>query len=60
MIQTKEKAVIDKQVTEELQRFGITFGGQGSGFGAILDKIYDALSAQIADAATQIGASFQQ
>ncbi|WP_193188972.1 hypothetical protein [Nisaea sediminum] len=35
-------------------RFGITPGEEGSGYGLILDKVYDALIAEITDAATKV------
>ncbi len=44
----------DRKLQEELKRFDIKPGEEGSGYGSILDRIYDALAAEVTEIATRI------
>jgi hypothetical protein len=44
----------NQKLQDELKRFGIKPGQEGPGYGKILDQIYDALSVELAEAATKI------
>ncbi len=46
-----------KNLTKELERFGVTRDEEASGYGKVLDRIYDALSAQLSEASAKIGAA---
>lgn len=54
LIKAHKSTDIGTRVTEELQRFGIAPGEEATGFGPILDRIYEALSAQLADATATV------
>ena len=47
----------DQKLQAELKRFGIKPGEEGSGYGKILDRIYDTLSAEIVEVTTKIDGS---
>jgi hypothetical protein len=44
----------DKKVLEELKRFDIRAGEESAGYGKILDRVYDALSAELAEVSAKI------
>lgn len=43
-----------KELQDELKRFAIKPGEEASGYGKILDRVYDALSAELAEVTTKI------
>jgi hypothetical protein len=47
----------NERLRNELERFGIAYGGAAGGFGEILDEIYDLLIVELHDAAVTITAA---